>query len=563
MSKVVFICLRDSRQNPQLRSNIETLSKRIMPDNISPNPPLVIDVDGVFIAIFNPNESLPIKNASVCMGNLIAAEDDWWRPMAKIPDGSYALFRSDENTVELVSDIVASRTIWYVQTEDMFIASTSQRAIVFFLQDFRPNKEAFSWVLSSGTLGPGLSWDKTIQCLSGNARLLLNRSSWKLSIKRQDNKFDPLNLSCKEHEEQLKNALEYVFEHLRLNYSKWVLPLSGGYDSRTILLMLKNKQNLKCITWGVKSSLNDKENDAYIARSLARHFNLEHEYFTTDISNEPIEKIFNRFLVAGEGRNSVVSGYMDGFKIWKTLFENKISGILRGDHGYGDPIRTFPSFHPRRTCGAYLLSDYFKPRDLRRFDLEEQVWPEGLQRKEEEPLLTWYIRLYQEFHMPCKLAALSDLKLCYVEVIFPFLTRRMVEQVRKLPDSLRIRKRLHKKIIHSISPKIGFAKRPAIANPANILRGQQVRDFLYNELNTTYARTLLSDKFITHILENLNGWHFAKSLKRILNAAAIKLLNDTVKMLQIDYYVLALRAYMICKMNQLLFEDSCVLKQKR
>ena len=97
---------------------------------------------------------------------------------------SYALFRRDENTVELVSDIVSSRTIWYVQTEKCITASTSQRAIVFFLQDFKPNKAVFSWMLSSGTVGPGLSWDSRIQCLSGNSLLFLGRSSWKLTIEK-------------------------------------------------------------------------------------------------------------------------------------------------------------------------------------------------------------------------------------------------------------------------------------------------------------------------------------------------------------------------------------------
>ena len=56
--------------------------------------------------------------------------------MAGIPDGSYALFRSDENKVELITDVVGSRTIWYVRTEDAFIASTSQRAIIFFSSGF-------------------------------------------------------------------------------------------------------------------------------------------------------------------------------------------------------------------------------------------------------------------------------------------------------------------------------------------------------------------------------------------------------------------------------------------
>lgn len=198
MSKIVLICFKDCKQNPYSRRDIEILSQRLTPDNISPPPPpLIINDNGVLIGIINPTEALPIKNTSVCMGNLIDPENNWWELMAKVPDGSYALFRSDENIIELISDIVASRTVWYVQTENMFIASTSQRAIVFFLQDFKPNRATFSWMLSSGTLGPGLSWDSRIQCLSGNTRLFLDRSSWKLTTKKESANFGQLDLSYK------------------------------------------------------------------------------------------------------------------------------------------------------------------------------------------------------------------------------------------------------------------------------------------------------------------------------------------------------------------------------
>ena len=219
MSKILFLCFRNSKQLYHFNKKIEILSKRLIPDNITPRPPLVINDRGIVIGIFSPSGSLKIKNASVCLGNLINPEDEWWEPRAKVPDGSYALFRSNENAVELVSDIVATRTIWYVQTDDMFIASTSQRAIVFFLQDFRLNKTVIPWMLSSGTLGPGLSWDQRIQYLKGDSRLFLDRSSWEMTIKKENPCFDTLNVSEEEHENLFKKALEDTFGSLNLDYS--------------------------------------------------------------------------------------------------------------------------------------------------------------------------------------------------------------------------------------------------------------------------------------------------------------------------------------------------------
>ena len=46
-----------------------------------------------------------------------------------------------------MSDILASRTIWYAMDENMLIASTSQRAIISFLGEFRLNRSAVAWSL--------------------------------------------------------------------------------------------------------------------------------------------------------------------------------------------------------------------------------------------------------------------------------------------------------------------------------------------------------------------------------------------------------------------------------
>lgn len=73
-------------------------------------------------------------------------------------DGSYALVRTNENTMELVSNTVASRTVWNIQTDELFVVATSQRTIVVFFPSFGCNRTVFSWMGSSGSLGWGI-WD--------------------------------------------------------------------------------------------------------------------------------------------------------------------------------------------------------------------------------------------------------------------------------------------------------------------------------------------------------------------------------------------------------------------
>ena len=335
MSKLVYICARNSEKHPFDARDIGQLSILLTPDNIQPRAPFVIEGDGILIGIHNATESLPVSGYSVCLGAFFGEVKDWWRPSGEIPDGTYALFRGDNTCIELVSDIVATRTIWYIKTDDIFIASTSQRAIVYFLQSFQPNPAVYPWMLSSGTLGPGLSWDRRIRCLGPDSRLILDRSLWKYKVIQGKVIFSPSKYSREGQEEQLRETITNVFDSLCVDLRKWILPLSGGYDSRAILMMLKHRPGLKTVTWGQRNALNDTSSDAWVAGTLARHYGIENEYLETDISLEPVVRIFKRFLLAGEGRVDHISGYMDGLAIWKHFYESGTQGILRGDEAFG------------------------------------------------------------------------------------------------------------------------------------------------------------------------------------------------------------------------------------
>ena len=570
MSKILLMCSKNSKQDWNFDRAIEILSERLCPDNISWAAPLIINNNRTFIGIFNPVDSLPIKHCSVCMGNLINANHRWWEPGAEAPDGSYALFRCDENSIELVTDMVASRTIWYVQTQDIFLASTSQRAIVFFLRSFEPNLAVFPWMLSSGTLGPGFSWDQRIKHLPGNASLSLDLSSWKIALKADSVNFEHLDVSDKEHEILLTEAIEYTFDHLQVNLNKWILSLSGGNDSRAILLLLRDRRNLQCVTWGLRSSVTSKKNDAYVAKLLAEYFNCKHVYLETDKSNEPIDKVIKRFLVAGEGRISHIAGYMDGFRIWKHLYESSYQGIIRGDHAFGFHTVSSP-YDIYRVTGLSLLTEYTNLRQVREiFSDHDQKRPMFLGRRENETLPSWRDRIYAEFRVHAHLAALNDLKLSYVEVINPLLSSKIIQQVRKLPDHLRNNKILFKKIVSSMSPDISFAKERAIASSKDVLRSHDIVNFMYNELNTSYAKSLLSENLITYIINKLHFNNYS-SLKRktkyppLVNLGILtrlhRKLDKILRIQTIDDPTLAFRACIICKMNQLLSSDAYALKQ--
>ncbi|MCX6262899.1 MAG: hypothetical protein NTY95_19025 [Bacteroidia bacterium] len=327
MAKNIYICSREKLPF-SVGEQLLKICKNLAPDNITPAEPMVLVNGDIAFGVMNPSKTLLVSGNSLLMGQIFDKGEKWDVPLQEFPDGSYALFRDGKEYCEIVADPVGSRSIWYYFDDNVLIASTSQRAIVMFLGSFEFNENVIPWMLSTGTLGPAFSWDKRIKCVPVDSSVILDKKNWSISTKSNPIEFTVLKKSDEQHEKLLKESLRTTFKTLNLDYSNWVLPLSGGYDSRGILCLLldasPNSNRLRTITWGLKSSLDIKRNDAMVASELASKLNVPNKYYANDLSEEPIEKIINRFVLLGEGRIDLLSDYMDGFKMWKTIFEDGI-----------------------------------------------------------------------------------------------------------------------------------------------------------------------------------------------------------------------------------------------
>ncbi|MFY0543724.1 hypothetical protein [Brevibacillus sp. H7] len=540
MAKVIYICKRSNSDKQDETEVLKKICCRITPDHLQPNPPVIMKRNGVHIGIFNPNESILLEKSSVCLGHVIGTEDRWFEPTGKLPDGAYALFRSNSKYVELVSDVVGSRTIWYLHTDDLFIASTSQRMIITYLGKYKPNKKVYPWMLATGTLGPNLSWDERLVCLPADARITLDRETWKTRIETNSPHFKVHQSSYSEHKERLTSAIKETFNQIHFDYSKWVVPLSGGVDSRAVLLFLANRNKMNTITWGMEASRRKKETDPFLAKLVSDFYGCTNEFYNIDFSNdESLDIIFDRFLKNGEGRMDGITCYVDGFSMWKVLHDKGTSGIIRGDEVFG-LSRCENEKEVKAKIGIDLISD---DKNLSHFlyylGMEPNSMPNHLKRKENETLEVWRDRLYHQFRIPVVLAALNDLKLSYVEIANPFLSRRIILEARTLPDELRSDKRLFRDIVHSLGPDIGYAKTGSIKN---ILKRDQVVAFIKKEIQNS---EVLPDQLTHLIMENMLNTH------ALLKQSPYR----------IDYYAWGFRAYMIKKMNKILKEDAAYLKR--
>ncbi len=567
MSKILLVVQKTDFAK-EAKEKLNSICKKLEPDNIIANSPLLSIRNKTALAIANPMKILLRKNESIVLGHLAEKNDDWDKPLSKAPNGAYALIRNDEKISEILTDSVASRTLWYYFDETIFISSTSQRAILMYLGNFEFEEKTIPWMLSTGSLGPTFAWDKRIKRILPATSLILDKDEWKLTTTTNPKPFLIQKTSFSNSKRNLFDALKKTFESLQINLKDWTLPISGGYDSRGILFFLldalKDPSKLQTITWGLKSSQKVEGNDAFVAKKIVRSLSVPHKYYNTDIAKEPVEDIIERFILLGEGRIDHIAGYMDGLKIWKTLFENDVQGIIRGDEGFGW-VEVSSSLGVRLSTGSALCSDYSNLNNLGEQLTNSQVFPPNLKKQPNETLSIWRDRIYHEYRIPTIIAALSDLKLAYVEQIAPLLTNGVLQEVRKLPDKLRTDKRLFREIIHDFRPRIEYAKSGANLSPQRVLENPDIVTLLRKKLISNTAKTLFPELFINEILNGLKTDENKISkkskyggilyfLKKITPTFLKNIIRSKVP-LTINYNILAFRVYMIIYMHDLLYSE--------
>ncbi len=457
-------------------------------------------------------------------------------------------------------DKVGSRTLWYYSDKRRFIISTSQRAIVSIIGNYQANPEVWSWMLSTGSLGPGLSWDKRIAAVPSGATLeydlLANDvnilpDKWIFSNERAPNDFA-------RNGNELAALLDEISEEYKLHDVRTLLTLSGGYDSRAALFLLKkNNPELRTATWGIPAAFKKKLTDATVARQVSKSWNIHHSEYNVQLSGD-IESAIDSFLEAGEGRNDHINTFMDGLNMWKSIGAAGYQWVVRADEAFGWlPVRT--ELDVRTSVAFNKLSDFINiPKNVIA-SLPEQKEPSYLQRLPGELPEDWRDRLYQQYRLPFVIGPLQDLPLNFVEILNPLLHDKVVEFVRTLPAKQRTKKLLYANWVNSLLPNVQYALAPAIPESANISLAGKNRTFFLDFLHSRDASTSFSAELLNYIKplvekkdqysESLNSRMRSKLLS-LTPLALKKLIRNRVTGYQINEGSLALRTYIIYLMQK-------------
>jgi len=565
MSKIIVAFYRNDFPNSEvdLHRRASKLGTHLLKsNNVSADFTINTQKYGV-LGIFPQNETLPVNDLSLVAGCLEVLPTDWFHDYKKF-SASFQVFANEEGCI-VSTNSTASRSIWYYFDENLFIVSTSQRAIVAWLSNFVGEPQAISWMLSCGNLGPGYSWDKRIRHVLANEKLIVSRKDWSLKIEKCQGSRHEKSLAKEDTKDFLNGLLAETFSKISIPIVSTKLTLSGGYDSRTVLYYLvKNNFRISTFTWGLADALSEASTDASIAKEVANKLNIESTYYETNFREKSFENIFNKFLLSGEGRLDHINSFMDGFAMWEELYKKGLRNVVRADEAFGWlPCQSIQDV--RISIDLHLMEDNSNMNPLSEFGFETQLYPPFTWRNENESLETWRDRLYREFRIPFVLTGLHDLINPYVEVFNPLLHDKIVDFCINIPDHLRTNKKLYTEIVPELIPEVPFAKKASIPEPASILKSARIVSMMLDELSSSNSKKLFSNEFICWIQHYLNvsdkhvnstNDGFSLWLKSHIPWKLKKFLRRDLIKYQADFNQLAFRAVIISKMYAILEEDA-------
>ena len=459
MADLVLVCRRPDSGRVVGAEHLRAVAERLRPPDLPPQPPKLVDNDGILLAVFNESGAgVETSPGAVLVGGLIGDNPGWDVAGSAPPEGTYALLRFSPDVVEALSDITASRTLWYLHDADTFMISTSQRALVALAGSFELDRRSVAWLMSAGGLGPEGSWDRRIGRLPRDSRLTLDRHAWRLRLDETPAQFEPVARSRREHIGLLREAIGWSCQHLQVDYDRWLVALSGGSDSRVALAFTtKDGRRPASVTWTTRQSLSNPLSDARIALAVAKRLHAEHRFVYLDPAQDGPDAALQRFVEVGEGRVDEYAGYVDGLATWRQFALDGTQGVIRGDEVFGNQRRVTTDLAARLSCGSMAL-DYPHDHIVRRLGLAVQVWPERLRRRPGERFESYLDRTSQEDYVPTFLAALTELKARYVEVVNPFLSRAVVTLMRTIPEELHMYRRGYHHIADHVAWPVPYAR---------------------------------------------------------------------------------------------------------
>ncbi len=503
------------------RRVVDAMAARLLPPGIQGEKHIqVAEERGLLVAVLGGRDQAITRGYDILAGVTLTKPEQipWWHLDGPVPDGSFAIFRTDDTAMEAVTDYTGSKTIWYARLQcGGVVASTCMEMIVALLGDFSVDDRALGWFLSSGTCGPRRSWDRRIKPLAPNSHLIarINAATVtasELSFGPRPQRFDHVDDVC------LENELRQSVSQSDFGDKPWLLALSGGYDSRAILFGTRHIKDLTCVTWADEFLVDQPNSDLSVARLLAEKTGRRH---VVKVIKRPqdaaaLDQALRRFVRYCDGRVDNYLAYVDGMQIWDELCMSEAGGFLRGDELFGSSI-AIKTAQILQNMRLNSFANYAPSRAQQELAIRhDHSTPADYLKQPGESAARWRWRLRADYEIPTVYAALNSIRARFGEVSCPLLAGNLVSIAASMRSKDLDDKRLFNQVVSGMFPGIPFAANSSILRRSDVLAIPQAAELVVDHMSSVFAHDVLGArcaKMIGDELTRLGNNRSAKTNK--------------------------------------------------
>lgn len=518
----------------------------------------------LYIGIVNPIEEI-IDSGQFTYGNKLKENNN-----TLLPDGSYAEIVYNQNEIKFYCDRFESKTIWYYFDNEKLIISNSQRAIISLKKSFKLNENAVSWFLSSGSLGFLNAWDQEIFKVQHSKVYHFDLESFSLEVFNSEYCIDS-DVINKYSDEKFITLTNNNFPSFNQNtqLDNCIFPLSGGYDSRLIYYLARDKfinQKLNLINWGKLN--NNIFDDKKAALEITSHYKdkLIDEVLPDEITD--VNLFFEKYIKLSDCRVDHFNAFSDNFNIFKKLYNKNFKLIIRGDIPFTEGL-DLNNKMSRSHIGINIFDDFDNLKD---YDLEK--WKNiqennliDISKKDSETFIQWRDRLYIDYRIPIVISSFNDMINCFIDIYAPMMSYSHYKLYTSQSDKYKGNKNHIVRISKNLDQSnVSFDALPSIPSMNDLFLNLKSLE----EIKILIANSeLFSQNLLKQILQDLDKINLntntqnKKSLKDrlkqlITNNVSIELkakLKSKIP-LNLNVITLAYRIILIEKLNHIFEEDS-------
>jgi len=391
-------------------------------------------------------------------------------------NGSFlaVIYDAEKGVLVISTDRLASRPLYYAKTAGAFYFSPEIKGILPNIDiSNRLDEAALAIFLTNGYLVGDCTFFEDIKVVEPGTAMSISLKTGEITKNRYwEFRFQakPVNRGEDYYVGELSRLARQAVERATVGGYKICVPLSGGYDSRTILESCLGKlEHLSTATWGVTKD--KKDSDAVIARSICQKLNIDHMFLNLD----PLELPDNasKWVYETEGTVDEIGNYPNGSKLFEKLREN-FDVLLRGDHCFD--VRDLIVYDRIDA----QLKGLLKEDVYRRL---EQRYSDEIRRVSASGKLNDYTRFY---------TMLNYYRMKWIEIRTPLLDNDILDFILRLPLKYLLGKSLWIKTVKNTFPILGnlaIAKTNNLPDwPELLQHDKKIQDFVVTTLTQDHAR---------------------------------------------------------------------------